>query len=164
MSDLPLHRTMQDDEIDRLKAQLKETEEKGRVLVGMCRDLKARVTELLTVCQAVQRDLLLRAEPDWDGSGQQVVNLSAGFWEELNRVIGKYDDTACKSFDALILRKQAEAVENYSAALGMWLKELPGKPCASFVEGVVSSSEQADRYAKRLRQQAAEAERAGGVE
>ena len=44
MSDLPLHRTMQDDEIDRLKAQLKETEEKGRVLMDMCRDLKARVT------------------------------------------------------------------------------------------------------------------------
>src|SRR5690554_8021380 len=46
MSDLPLHRTMQDDEIDRLKAQLREAEEKGRVLMDMCRDLKARVTEL----------------------------------------------------------------------------------------------------------------------
>ena len=49
MSDLPLHQTMQDDEIDRLKAQLKETEEKGRVLMDISRDLKARVRELETM-------------------------------------------------------------------------------------------------------------------
>lgn len=49
MSNLPLHRTMQDDEIDRLKAQLKEYEEKGRVLMDISRDLKARVTEMETM-------------------------------------------------------------------------------------------------------------------
>ncbi|WP_417315629.1 hypothetical protein [Cycloclasticus pugetii] len=37
---------MQDDEIDRLKAQLKEDKEKGRELMDMCRDLKVRVAEL----------------------------------------------------------------------------------------------------------------------
>lgn len=38
-----------DDEIDRLKAQLKETEEKGRVIMDISRDLKARVGELETM-------------------------------------------------------------------------------------------------------------------
>ncbi|SFM72477.1 hypothetical protein [Marinobacter pelagius] len=71
---------------------------------------QAREVELLTICQSIQRDLLLRAEPDWDGSGRQVVNLSAGFWDELNRVIGKYDDSASKSFDAMILRQKAEVL------------------------------------------------------
>lgn len=67
---------------------------------------------------------------------------------------------------AFILRKQAEAVEHYREALGMWLKELPGKPCASFVEGIISSAEQANRQAQRLHQQANELERQseGGAE
>jgi len=51
MSNLPLHRTAQDDEIDRLKAQLKETEEKGRVLMDMCRDLRVRATRLSEALQ-----------------------------------------------------------------------------------------------------------------
>src|SRR5690554_1786606 len=44
-----------DDKIDRLRAQLKETEEKGRVLMDMCRDLRARVAELeVAILNAVQ--------------------------------------------------------------------------------------------------------------
>ena len=62
--------------------------------------------------------------------------------------------------DAFVLRKQAEAVEHYREALGMWLKELPGNPCASFVEGIISSAEQANRQAQRLRNQADELEQA----
>ena len=46
-----------------------------------------RITELEKVATDVRRDLILRAEPDWDGSGQQVVNLSASIWNELNRVL-----------------------------------------------------------------------------
>jgi hypothetical protein len=72
------------------------------------------------------------------------------------------DCIAAQSSEPYILRKQAEAVEHYREALGMWLKELPGNPCASFVEGIISSAEQANRHAQRLRQQADEAERAGG--
>ncbi|WP_412535946.1 hypothetical protein [Marinobacter sp. MIT932201] len=46
-----------------------------------------RIKDLEQVATSVRRDLILRAEPDWDGSGQQVVNLSAGIWDELNRVL-----------------------------------------------------------------------------
>src|SRR5690554_2256486 len=45
------------------------------------------IKELEQVATSVRRDLILRAEPDWDGSGQQVVNVSAGIWDELNRVL-----------------------------------------------------------------------------
>ena len=104
MSDLPLHRTMQDDEIDRLKAQLKEAEEKGRVLMDMCRDLKARVAELERCVD--------------DGS------------------------------DAWLLRKQAEAVERAAMNFG-------GRDYSEVRLGLCE-------WAKHLRQQADEAERAGG--
>lgn len=57
-------------------------------LLSENRKLRQRITELEKVATDVQRDLSLRAEPDWDGSGQQVVNLSAGIWDELNRVLG----------------------------------------------------------------------------
>lgn len=46
-----------------------------------------RIKDLEQVATSVRRDLILRAEPDWDGSGQQVVNLSAGIWDELIRVL-----------------------------------------------------------------------------
>jgi hypothetical protein len=46
-----------------------------------------RIEDLEQVATSVRRDLILRAEPDWDGSGQQVVNLSASIWDELNRVL-----------------------------------------------------------------------------
>lgn len=45
------------------------------------------ITDLEKVATDFRRDLMLRAEPDWDGSGQQVVNLSASIWDELNRVL-----------------------------------------------------------------------------
>lgn len=48
---------------------------------------QARIKDLEQVATSVRRDLMLRAEPDWDGSGQQVVNLSASIWDELNRVL-----------------------------------------------------------------------------
>jgi len=43
-------------ENEALRAQLKETEEKGRVLMDMCRDLKARVAELESQIWAVGAD------------------------------------------------------------------------------------------------------------
>lgn len=46
-----------------------------------------RIKDLEQVATSVRRDLILRAEPDWDGSGQKVVNLSASIWDELNRVL-----------------------------------------------------------------------------
>lgn len=46
-----------------------------------------RIEDLENVATSIRRDLKLRAEPDWDGSGQQVVNLSASIWDELNCVL-----------------------------------------------------------------------------
>lgn len=51
-----------------------------------------RIVELEEIATLVRRDLILRAEPDWDGSGQKVVNLSAGIWDELNRVLDIKDN------------------------------------------------------------------------
>lgn len=56
-------------------------------LLSENRKLRQRIEDLEQVATSVRRDLILRAEPDWDGSGQQVVNLSAGIWDELNRVL-----------------------------------------------------------------------------
>lgn len=49
--------------------------------------LEARAADLEQVAIRIRRDLMIRAEPDWDGSGQRVVNLSASIWEDLNRVL-----------------------------------------------------------------------------
>jgi len=129
------------DEITTLRQQLAKSE--------------ARVAELEGQFHVKQLASLMRGLEVKPGFGSMPPE---GFYA-LGRAI---TDQAKAATEPAILRKQAEAVKNYSAALGMWLKELPGKPCASFVEGVVSSAEQADRYAQRLRQQADEAERAGG--
>lgn len=56
-------------------------------LLSENRKLRQRIEDLEQVATSVRRDLMLRAEPDWDGSGQQVVNLSASIWDELNRVL-----------------------------------------------------------------------------
>ncbi|QDP58631.1 MAG: hypothetical protein Unbinned8699contig1000_24 [Prokaryotic dsDNA virus sp.] len=56
-------------------------------LLSENRRLRQRIEDLEQVATSVRRDLILRAEPDWDGSGQQVVNLSASIWDELNRVL-----------------------------------------------------------------------------
>ena len=61
--------------------------------------------------------------------------------------------------EAWLKRKQAEAVSQYADALAMWLNDLPGKPCKSFVEGVRSAAEQADRQAQRLRAEADQQEK-----
>lgn len=63
--------------------------------------------------------------------------------------------------ESATLRKQAEAIEGYAEALKLWLRDLPGNPCASFIEGVRSSWEQAERYAQRLRAEASDIERVG---
>jgi|SRR5690554_4162918 len=90
-----------DDLIEKLSQELKANrEESERVrqanlyTMDVFEDMKAakeqaerRVAELERVATSVRRDLILRAEPDWDGSGQKVVNLSAGIWDELNRVL-----------------------------------------------------------------------------
>lgn len=49
--------------------------------------LRGRCGEVEDVCAKVHRDLLLRAEPDWDDKNAKVVNLSAGYWEDLCRVV-----------------------------------------------------------------------------
>src|SRR5690606_8125707 len=80
-----------------LKANREESERVRKAnlhTMDVFEDMKAakeqaerRIAELEQVATSVRRDLILRAEPDWDGSGQQVVNLSAGIWDELNRVL-----------------------------------------------------------------------------
>lgn len=89
------------DEITTLRQQLQQAKEESERVrqanihtMDVFEDMKAskeraerRVAELKEVATSVRRDLILRAEPDWDGSGQQVVNLSAGIWDELNRVL-----------------------------------------------------------------------------
>ncbi len=131
--------------IEQLECVNSELRQKLQQAQEQSEAFQKRMRELLTVCQAVQWDLLLRAEPDFDGSGVQVVNLSAGFWDELNRVTGKYDDTAAKSFDALILRKQADAIDAVKDR------------CDE--EGSVVSGGDFLEEAQRLRQQADELER-----
>jgi len=136
MSDLPLYRTMQDDEIDQLKAQLKETEEKGRVLIAMCRDLiKARVAEL-----------------ERDNAHQR---------ERRNA-----DRDCIQKMKAETLRKQAEAVEQAKYEHALTARQPDGTAGQPFQDGFYTAAEQydtfLDRYAQRLRQQADEAERAGG--
>ena len=110
MSDLPLHRTMQDDEIDRLKAQLKETEEKGRVLMDMCRFWKARVAQMHEAAHELYAWCVenLTAEQIKEG-------LPAG------HKIGQLLEFERPAVEAFILREQAEAVEkaaNHVIGLG----------------------------------------------
>ena len=45
-----------------------------------------RLEELVTMAMSVRKDLLLRAQPD--SAGTLVVDISAGIWDELNRVLG----------------------------------------------------------------------------
>ena len=88
-------------EVQELRQQLRQAKEESERVrkanlhtMDVFEDMKAakeqaerRIAELEQVATSVRRDLILRAEPDWDGSGQQVVNLSAGIWDELNRVL-----------------------------------------------------------------------------
>src|SRR5690554_6673116 len=106
-------------ENEALRAQIKETEAKGRVLMDISRDLKARVAELestLESYEALRRMHRLENYPN---------ELAARGW---------------------LLRKQAEAVEKAA------------KRC---IPKGLSLSSILD-YAQRLRQQADEADRAGG--
>lgn len=62
-----------DDEITRLQSEVER--------------LRGRCGELEDVCVNVHRDLSLRSEPDWDDKNVKVVNLSAGYWDDLCRVV-----------------------------------------------------------------------------
>lgn len=128
-----------------------EQRDKITALQSEIDEARGEAAELLTVCQSIHRDLLLRAEPDWDGSGRKVVNLSAGFWDELNRVIGKSCDLAGRSFDAMVLRKQAEAIEK----VALRFPETPFVDCDNVRADIMGDAE-------ILRRQADEVERAGG--
>ena len=105
-------------ENEALRAQIKETEEKGRVLMDMCRGLKARVAELESAYK------------------------NATTWEDVGDVFNKPTSAPW------LLRKQAEAVEVIADKLeGM---------------NLMRPDEFLRSNAERLRQQANEAERAGG--
>lgn len=85
-------------ENEALRAQLKETEEKGRVLMDMSRDLKARVAEL-------ERDV---AELEYlDAEGREGAELAA---DEIMRLKAKLEELEALRAP-IILRKQAEAVD-----------------------------------------------------
>lgn len=77
-------------------------------------------------------------------------------WIQIDRVL------AADNSRAWLVRKQAEAVEGYAVALHQWLKDRPGNPSAEFVDGIYQAAEQAERYEKRLRNQANELEAGGG--
>src|SRR5690554_6192384 len=81
-------------ENEALRAQIKETEAKGRVLMDISRDLKARVAEL-TGEVAIQNELM-----------QQMVYTEP----TVNRKT--IADSVALAGPALLLRKQAEAVED----------------------------------------------------
>lgn len=121
-------------ENEALRAQLKEAEEKGRVLMDMCRFWKARVAQMHEAAHELYAWCVenLTAEQIKEG-------LPAG------HKIGQLLEFERPAVEAFILRKQAEAVED------MWDKVNPDNPGRSLRD-----------EAQRLRQQAAEAERAGG--
>jgi len=102
-----------------------EAEEKGRVLVGMCRDLKARVAEL-----------------EADNAHQRERRNAAR--------------DCIQKMKAESLRKQAEAVEKFGQEIGVFDSEYDDQ------EYVEIPRREVKAYAQRLRQQADEAERAGG--
>tara|TARA_Y100000815_G_C12950029_1_gene352528 strand:+ start:193 stop:525 length:333 start_codon:yes stop_codon:yes gene_type:complete len=75
------------DEITALRAANRDLQQWFDDARAEAEKAQARIKDLEQVATSVRRDLMLRAEPDWDGSGQQVVNLSASIWDELNRVL-----------------------------------------------------------------------------
>jgi len=113
--------------------------------------LQARVAELVAVAVSVRDDLLLRSEIDSDGT--RCVNLSASKWNLFCDVI---DDN---NSGALILRKQAEALDKYSNDLDRWVDERPEEVRDDgFCKGVRRSAISASNIAKRLRNDAGNAE------
>jgi len=162
MSDLPLYRTMQDDEIDRLKAQLKETEEKGRVLMDMCRDLRKRVTELertgstSTSCpfcfDQMRNSYILRKQAEAvDEVNCKLTEISEGMGGRgMDPVLVMQYAASTAGEEAQSLRKQAEAVEDIRKDL---LSDLPDHPVSRQVD---------IRLGLRANSLREKAERAGG--
>src|SRR5690554_147096 len=99
-------------ENEALRAQLKEAEEKGRVLMDMCRFWKARTAQMHEAAHELYAWCVenLTAEQIKEG-------LPAG------HKIGQLLEFERPAVEAFVLRKQAEAVEHYREALGMWLKD-----------------------------------------
>lgn len=116
MSDLPLHRTMQDDEIDRLKARVAELED---ALVWALGKLSIEV-------------------PVTGGNVSYI------------RAFEKADKALSSDGRAYLLRKQAEAINQ---AINNYF---------NIDSGPHSLKEHLEWQAQRLRDQADEAERAGG--
>ena len=109
-----------------------------------------------------ERDSCKQQAQIWKQEARTQSAIVAEIYQELTGKTGEPGDwNGARPLKPAILRKQAEAVSQYADALSMWLNDLPGKPCASFVEGVRSAAEQADRQAQRIR---AEAERMEGGE
>ena len=139
---------MSDPVIRRVRRSIDEAKNRGGMQAGMPKvTIDAADAERL----CIMAEALATAQSENEALRQHLKGMMTAQWK-----------VGVDYGQAFILRKQAEAVEHYREALGMWLKELPGNPCASFVEGIISSAEQANRQAQRLRQQADEAERAVG--
>lgn len=138
-----------DDEIDRLKAQLKETEAKGRVLMDMCRDFKRRVAEYeeeMELFTAAAVMICQQESDEWDSDSLQTYKDYA---EVCGQRIAKLTPANARAW---LLRKQAEAVEAFAEDEG---RRWP----TTLARGLVAAAKQ---YAQSLRQQANEAEKAGG--
>lgn len=129
------------EEITTLRQQLEQAE--------------ARCAELESVCMNMHRDLSIRAEPhDWDNPNScKVVNLSAGYWDQLNSVLGKESKLSGVSADAWLLRKQAEALERCGPK--MQAEEEP----EAYMWDLSDVNEWLEEEAQRLRTQADELEK-----
>ena len=133
-------------ENEALRAQLKETEEKGRVLMDMSRDLKARVAEL-------ERDV---EELEYlDTEAAVGAELAA---DEIMRLKAKLEELEALRAP-IILRKQAEAVEQcWTDIAEMAFSTEVRTPEGAFTKAAGYCAD----YSLRLRQQAEAAGRPGG--
>src|SRR5690554_5672002 len=132
-------------ENEALRAQFKETEEKGRVLMDMCRFWKARTAEQeeeMELFTAAAVMICQQESDEWDSDRLQTYKDYA---EVCGQRIAKLTPVNARAW---ILRQQAEAVEDFVQQMDS--------------EGPWSYREDAMDYAVSLRQQADEAERAGG--
>ena len=127
-------------EIDRLQSEVER-------LRGRCGELEEFAA---FAQQTAEREL----DPDY--VPPRTAEAMLALLEASRQITGEVE--ACDYENPWLLRKQAEAVEQYAKALRMWLESMPGNPRALFAEGVKASAEQADRHAQRLRQRAAESE------
>jgi len=125
-----------DDEIDRLKAQLKEAEDKGRVLVGMCRDLKARVAELSEALTESQ-------DWSWIDAHEDMIDRALSKYpiEEMQRLSDleekyRFSQQAERAANAILTDRIEELetmVKVFRGCIETGLMPKPGSPCHDMV-------------------------------